>query len=54
MGRVRHGFKLVGEFFQFARQRRAYWLVPLMILLAITGFLIVGGQSVAPLLYTLF
>jgi Family of unknown function (DUF5989) len=49
-----YAFKLLGEFVGFARQNRAYWLIPLILLLGIAGLVIVAGQSAAPLLYTLF
>ena len=54
MSRVGYGFKLLREFFRFARETRAYWLIPLIGILALAGLVIVGGQAAAPLLYTLF
>jgi hypothetical protein len=54
MRRRGRGFKLLGEFVGFARENRAYWLIPLILLLGIAGLVIVVGQSAAPLLYTLF
>ena len=54
MGRVGQSFKLLGEFVGFARRNRAYWIVPFIIVLGITGLLVVAGQSAAPLLYALF
>jgi hypothetical protein len=39
---------------RFARENRAYWLIPLILLLGLAGLVIVAGQSAAPLLYTLF
>jgi hypothetical protein len=54
MRRTGYGFKLIGEFVRFARENRAYWLIPLMLLLGLAGLVIVAGQSAAPLLYTLF
>ena len=46
----------VGEFLHFLRARRKYWLIPIMVLLALFGFLIVlsQGSAVAPFIYTLF
>lgn len=38
----------------FSRETRACWIIPLMLLLALTGLFIAAGQGAAPLLYTLF
>ncbi len=54
MGKTRHSVKLFREFVSFARANRAYWLIPLILLLGAAGLFIVAGQSAAPLLYTLF
>ena len=54
MSKLRYSFKLLGEFFAFARDNRAYWIVPLVLVLAAASFLVVAGQSAAPLIYTLF
>ena len=54
MPKLRHGAKLLGEFVGFARENRAYWIVPLMLVLGLTAFVIVAGQSAAPLIYALF
>ncbi len=54
MSRVGAGFRLFREFVGFARENRAYWIVPFIILLGLCGFLVVAGQSAAPLLYALF
>jgi hypothetical protein len=44
------------EFFQFLRQERKYWLVPIVLVFVLFGLLIVFAQSsaVAPFIYTLF
>ncbi len=54
MGKAGYSITLLREFMRFARENRAYWLVPLIMVLGLVGALIVGGQSAAPLLYTLF
>jgi len=54
MGKLRHATKLLGEFVRFARANRAYWIVPFVIMLAISGLVIVAGQTAAPLIYALF
>ena len=54
MPKLRHSLKLFGGFVGFARENRAYWIIPLMLVLGLTAFVIVAGQSVAPLIYALF
>jgi hypothetical protein len=54
MGRSSYSMRLFGEFVQFARERRVYWIVPLIGLLALAGAFVVTSETVAPLIYTLF
>jgi len=44
------------EFWDFLKVRKKYWLIPIILFLAIFGGLIVGtqGTSFAPILYTIF
>jgi hypothetical protein len=44
------------EFWAFLRIRKKYWLLPVIITMAIFGGLVVltQGSAVAPLIYTLF
>lgn len=44
------------EFWAFIRERRRYWLLPIMVMLALFGGLIVlsQGSAIAPFIYTLF
>jgi hypothetical protein len=46
----------VRELVAFMRARRKYWLVPVIIMIALFGALIVftKGSAVAPFIYTLF
>ena len=48
--------RVLGELFQFLRQEKKYWLLPIVIVFALFGLLIVFAQSsaVAPFIYTLF
>src|SRR5215475_1307018 len=48
--------RVLGEFFQFLKQEKKYWLVPIVIVFVLFGLLIVFSQSsaVAPFIYTLF
>ena len=44
------------EFFKFLKQRKKYWLFPIIIFLLIFGGFIVvtQGTAVAPFIYTIF
>jgi hypothetical protein len=46
----------VREFVAFIVQRRKYWLVPILVMFAVLGGLLVlaKGSAVAPFIYTLF
>jgi hypothetical protein len=48
--------EIVRDLYNFVRERKKFWLVPVIFFLLILGFLIVigGGSSVAPFIYTLF
>ena len=44
------------EFWDFLKERKKYWLLPIIIVLALFGALIVlsQGSVVAPFIYTIF
>tara|TARA_B100000242_G_C43018648_1_gene473910 strand:- start:154 stop:306 length:153 start_codon:yes stop_codon:yes gene_type:complete len=44
------------EFFEFLGARKKYWLLPILIVLALFGALIVlsQGTAIAPFIYTIF
>ena len=46
----------VSELWAFVRVRKKYWLVPILVMLALFGGLIIltQGSAVAPFIYTLF
>jgi drug/metabolite transporter superfamily protein YnfA len=52
MGKAR----VFAEFWQFLRQEKKYWLVPIVLVFVLFGLLLVFSQSsaVAPFIYTLF
>ncbi|MGH9379205.1 MAG: DUF5989 family protein [Thermoanaerobaculia bacterium] len=54
MGRLRYFTRLLREVLQFAREHKAYWLVPTVIVLLLIGLLVVVSQAAAPFIYTLF
>ena len=47
---------VLSEFFQFLREEKNYWLIPIAVVLVLFGLLIVFAQSsaVAPFIYSLF
>jgi len=46
----------IKEFFEFLKVRKKYWLLPIIIVLALFGVLIVlsQGSAIAPFIYTIF
>tara|TARA_Y100000590_G_C15610660_1_gene973697 strand:- start:226 stop:378 length:153 start_codon:yes stop_codon:yes gene_type:complete len=46
----------VREFFLFLKERKKYWLMPVVIVLFLFGILIVlsQGSAIAPFIYTIF
>ncbi|MDG2089386.1 MAG: DUF5989 family protein [Arenicellaceae bacterium] len=54
MRKLRYAARLAGEFIQFSRKRKIYWLIPLMLILIPAALFIVSGEVAAPLIYTLF
>jgi hypothetical protein len=46
----------VAELWQFMRSRKKYWLLPIVLMMALFGGLIVltQGTAVAPFIYTIF
>ena len=46
----------VGDLWGFLRERKKWWLLPMVIVLLLFGALIVltSGSAVAPFIYTLF
>ena len=44
------------EFFEFLKVRKKNWLIPILIVLALFGALIVSsqGSAIAPFIYTIF
>jgi len=46
----------IREMWSFLRQRKKFWLLPLLLVMALLGVLIVmaQGSAIAPFIYTLF
>jgi hypothetical protein len=49
-------FAVAGELFGFLWRRRLWWLMPMVAVLLVFGFLLIFAQSspIAPFVYTLF
>ena len=54
MGRLGYVGTLARDFVAFAREHKAWWIVPLLIVLGLVALLIATGQASAPFVYTLF
>jgi len=48
--------ELIREFWLFLKERKKFWLVPIIVALALVGSLLVfaQGSAVAPFIYTIF
>ena len=46
----------IGEFWRFLRVRKKYWLLPILLMMALLGGLIVltKGSAIAPFIYAIF
>lgn len=54
MSKLRYSVTLLKEFLAFARAHKAYWIVPLLLVLGLMVLLIAVGQVSAPFIYTIF
>lgn len=46
---------LLGEYWQFLRAEKKWWLAPILLVLLVSGGLIIlGGTAVGPFIYALF
>ncbi len=48
--------RIIGEYFQFLRQQKKWWVLPIAIALVLLGAIIVltQGSALAPFIYALF
>jgi len=51
---LRHLGRLLKEFLEFAWHNKAWWIIPIVLVLLLLALLIVTGQTAAPFIYTLF
>lgn len=47
---------IVAELWAFLRERKKFWLLPIILMMALFGILLVfaQGSAIAPFIYTLF
>ena len=45
---------IIKEFLLFLRENKAYWLVPIIVVLLLITVLVILGPTAAPFIYTLF
>jgi hypothetical protein len=52
---MRH-LSIVVEFWAFLKQRKKFWLLPIVVMLLLLGLIIVltSGSALAPFIYTVF
>jgi hypothetical protein len=52
---MRH-LSIIGEFWTFLRERKKFWLLPIVVMLLLLGLIIVltSGSALAPFIYTVF
>ena len=51
---LKHIGRLFGELLGFAWENKAWWIIPVVLMLLLLGIVIIGGQGAAPFIYTLF
>ena len=54
MRRLHHLFNFLGELWSFARMHKAWWIVPIVLLLLLLSLLLVGVSTLSPFIYSLF
>lgn len=54
MRRLKHLFGFFGELWAFARANKAWWIIPIVVLLLVVSVLLVGVSTISPFIYSLF
>ncbi|MEM9191534.1 MAG: DUF5989 family protein [Myxococcota bacterium] len=54
MYRLRYLGTLLGHVWSFAKENRAYWLIPMLVVFGILSALVFLGEASAPFVYTLW
>ena len=51
---IRHTKRLLREFVDFARENKAWWIIPIVVFLLLAALAAVATSGSTPLIYTLF
>lgn len=51
---LRHLWRLIAEVFGFAWQNKAWWIIPVVLILLLLAALVAFTEASAPFIYTLF
>ena len=51
---LRHLARLIKEVGEFAWHHKAWWIVPMVLILRLLALLVVAGKSAAPFIHILF
>ena len=54
MSRLTYLGRFMRELVDFAKQNKAWWIIPTVLVLLVLGLLIFTGQAAAPFIYTIF
>jgi hypothetical protein len=54
VGKLAYSGRLFRQVVGYAMDKKAYWIIPLVILLALLSFVVVSSQTVVPALYAIF
>lgn len=54
MHKLRYLGQLLGHVVRFAAENKAWWMIPLVVVLLGVGALVFAGQSATPFIYTLW
>jgi hypothetical protein len=54
MGKLRYAGTLFGHLWRFAAENKAYWIVPLILVLALLALVVFTSQAATPFIYTLW
>jgi hypothetical protein len=54
MHRLKHLARLLAEIGRYAARHKAWWLVPMVLVLLLLALLLFTGQATAPFIYTVF
>lgn len=52
---IKYLWRLIREFFAFARQNKVWWIIPLVVILLLIALFVATGQFAGPLfIYTVY